>query len=261
MENIERTVVANFENIKQSYGLSNLSQRRLKDKCVLPLRASPVLACLCAHLIGDGSLKLTNKNQGSIRFYGKKEKLLSIAQDYQLIFGREVLLTRRKRSKEKEEFKILFYDTHMARILAFIGVPTGDKILSAFKVPPWIMNGDKEMKRSFLQAICDDELGGVYKIKRNTWLGLRFKMSKKKEFIQQHLVFLEQLRSLLKEFGIETSKIKVVPNQAYNRKDGNISYPAYFKIMNAKPNRLKFYNEVGFKLETEKREKLKMSLE
>ncbi len=259
-EDIERPMVAEFEQIQQSYCLSNLSQERLQEKSILPLRASPVLASLCGHLIGDGSLKLTNKNQGSIRFYGKKEKLLSIAQDYQSLFGRKVELTKRKRNKEKEEFKILFYDTHIARILAYIGVPTGDKIISAFQVPLWIREGGKEIKRAFLQAICDDELGGVYRVKRNTWLGLRFKMSKKKELIAEHLIFLEQLRDLLKEFGIETSKVKVVPNQAFSRKDGNVSFPAYFKIMNAKPNRLKFYNEIGFILETKKKERLKASL-
>lgn len=254
-------VIAGFNEIQRKYNLNRLSQRRLIQRNILPLTPTPLLANLCGHLIGDGSLKLTNKNQGSIRFYGTEEKLNQIAKDYTSLFGKKVSLTKRVR-KNDPGVKIMFSDTNIARILAHIGIPAGDKVLSAFQVPSWIINGEKEIKRSFLQALCDDELGCIYKdkIKPNTWYGLRFKMSKKKEIIIQHAFFLEQLRTLFGEFGINTSKIKVMPNQSYARKDGNISYPAYFKILNSKPNRLKFYQEVGFKRDRRKNERLIKSL-
>ncbi len=230
-------VIFNYES-----SINNLLGRK-----VIPLHKTPLLANLCGHLIGDGGLQLRKNNEGHVRFYGTKEKLLKISDDYSIIFNKKVSLRKRQRSFDKG-YMLAFADTRVVKLLSWLGVPTGDKVLKEFQVPEWIMNSNKEIKKKFLQALCDDELEGLYKEKGkpNTWHGLKFKMSKAEQHLTGHIHFLNQLRNLFLEFGIKTSEVKIAWNQPYDRKDGNITYPAYFRIQNKKSNRLKFQQEISF---------------
>ena len=253
--------LATIEDIKEKYSLNHSSKERLNERKFLPLKPSPLLANICAHLIGDGSIKFRNKNQGAIRFYGELEKLVRIQEDFEKLFGKKPKLLKRKRPSETG-FKIDQTDTNIVRILVFIGVPPGEKVLSAFIVPKWIMSGHQEVKRAFLRGLCDDELEGLYreKGKENTWHGLKFKMSKKKALLKEHVLFKMQLKKLFQTFKIETSEVKIAHNQTFLRKDGNVTCPAYFRIGNKKDNRKRFFKEIGFQREKRKQQQLLASL-
>lgn len=258
---ISKKYLVTIEDIKMRYNLSQSSKEKLSKRKILPLKKSWLLANICAHLIGDGSIKFRNKNQGALRFYGELEKLVSIQKDFEKLFGKKPKLVKRKRPFETG-FKIDQTDTNIVRILVFIGVPPGEKVLSTFTVPKWVMFGDKEVKRAFLRGLCDDELEGLYreKGKANTWHGLKFKMSKKKALLKKHVLFLTQLKELFWTFNIETSDVKVSHNETFLRKDGNVTCPAYFRIANKKENRRVFFKEIGFQREKRKQQQLLASL-
>src|SRR3989344_1178038 len=212
--------LVNFSELDKFYKLRNQSKDKIKERNILPLKATPLLANLCGHLIGDGTLRLTT-NSGQVKFYGGVEKL------------------------------------------NYLGIPAGDKILTAYKIPNWIENGSTKIRKAFLQALFDDELEGLYKDKTrfNTWKGFKFKMSKRKELINEHIYFLDQIKKMLTHFGIETGSIKVDNNDKYSRKDGVISIPTYFRISTKKENRKQFYKKIGFNREKKKQENLIKSLD
>lgn len=246
-----------INDLIKKYNLSERSILNLKNRKILPLPLTPNLAMICGHLIGDGTLRFSSKWAGHLKFFGSKEKLLKISKEYGTLFNKKINLVKRRRPLDKG-FMLDFSDTQVVRVLNYLGVPSGAKVLSKFEVPDWILKGSKEIKRAFLQAICDDELGGLLKdkSKTNTWQGLKFKMSKKKELIKDHIIFLNQIRSLLKEFGIETSTVRISYKEEFKRKDKNITLPAYFRISIKKQNRINFFKEIGFIKEYKKQQQL-----
>ena len=253
--------LVNFSELDKFYKLRNQSKDKIKERNILPLKATPLLANLCGHLIGDGTLRLTT-NSGQVKFYGSVEKLNGLAYDYSSIFNNKIKIYPRLGEKYSG-YMLKCSDTNAARILNYIGIPAGDKILTAYKIPNWIENGSTKIRKAFLQALFDDELEGLYKDKTrfNTWKGFKFKMSKRKELINEHIYFLDQIKKMLTHFGIETGSIKVDNNDKYSRKDGVISIPTYFRISTKKENRKQFYKKIGFNREKKKQENLIKSLD
>ena len=147
---------------------------------------------------------------------------------------------------KKGGYILKYNNAIFSRILELAGVPRGDKILKAFKVPSWIIKGDKKIKKAFLSAIFADEMGKISKRKNGGWNGLGFGMSKVKHKTGHLIYFLNQLKFLLKEFYISSSKVRLRKDSEYHRKDGNITYQAVFGVHINKLNREKFYYNVGF---------------
>lgn len=213
----------------------------------LPLLASPELAQICGHLMGDGYLRVTKKVGGRVKFFGDSAKLKKLAKLYQLLFKRHIPLVKRKRSNFPG-YKLEITDSVVARCLSKIGVPAGDKVISKFGIPNWILASSKEVKRRFLQAIFDDELEGLYqdKYKLGSWKGLRLRMNKNSRLSWHSLVFFQQIRDLLSEFRIRTSKPKIYCTESYLRKDGVRTVRLSFRILNNLKNRKQFLKEIGF---------------
>ena len=123
---------------------------------------------------------------------------------------------------------------------------SANAIVNSFRVPIWIMKGNKEVKKAFLSAIFADEMGKVSKRKSGGWNGLGFGMSKIEEKSNHLIYFLNQLRYLLKEFYITSSSVRLRRDSEYHRKDGNTTYQAVFEVHINKLNRERFYFNVGF---------------
>lgn len=237
-------VLLSEEEFKKSFIAKNVNRsiENAKKRGVIPLKSSKYLSRIMGHIYGDGSLKGTVTH---VRFYGNKQKLEEIAKIFEIIFHIKAQIIERE---DKTGHKIDLPDCLSARCLYLIGAPKGEKVLKEFFVPSWIMNGSIEIKRNFLQAILDDELEGVLKDKnrKNTWKGLKLKMSKKIEYSESMKLFLEQIKLLLDEFGIETGDVGTYENQKFKRKDGNITMPHFFRIKCNYENRRNFFKEIGF---------------
>lgn len=133
------------------------------------------------------------------------------------------------------------------RLLCAAGAPRGDKAVNSFSVPIWVMKGKKWVKNIFLDVLLGNELQAprIDKSRKACFSSCQFRMVKIEEFLDTQRKFLNQLRDLLEEFNIQTSKIKE-DKPRRERKDGNISYPLYFRIQKNKLNVYRFFRQ--FKL-------------
>ncbi|HLC60454.1 MAG TPA: hypothetical protein VJJ52_03415 [Candidatus Nanoarchaeia archaeon] len=258
---MNENILVTLEDLKGIYKNNNCKKflKYALERKIIPLKASPELAQICGHLIGDGHLRIskTKNNGGTVRFFGEPEKLTEIAKIYEKISGRRINLIRKY---SREGFQLDVVDSIFARCLNKIGVPSGDKVLTNFKVPYWIMNGEKEIKRKFLQALFDDELEGIHKGATYSWKGLRLRMNKSQELIPAGLEFFNQIRLILNEFNIETTDAKAYNPISCIRQSGICTYQIVFRIKNQIDNRRRFYEEIGFIYSKRKQEKLIESL-
>lgn len=222
----------------------------------LPTKSSKELASIIGRLMGDGNLS-KDPMVGDFRFYGNRDKLDKIKKLLKEKFKLD--LYKYYLHPKKGGYILKYNNAIFSRILELTGVPRGDKILKAFKVPNWIMKGDKKVKKAFLSAIFADEMGKISKRKSGGWNGLGFGMSKIEEKSNHLIYFLNQLRYLLKEFHITSSDVRLRKDSEYHRKDGNVTYQAVFEVHINRFNRERFYSKVGFDDE-EKQKLLYMSV-
>lgn len=240
---IMEEIVVSKENFLRTYINKAYGYKVLNQYDILPVRPSPILASIVAHLMGDGNLS-KDKFVGDFRFYGTVPILNKIKDDVKKEFG--INPYKYYHHPQGDVYVLKYNNCVISRILELCGVPRGDKILNYFKVPDWIMNGDKEIKKAFLSSIFTDEMCRIRKSKNGSWDGLEFVMSKSKHRIESLIYFLNQLRNLLNDFEITSSDVKIKESKIYFRKDGNITYPAGFRIHTKIDNRRKFYFNVGF---------------
>ena len=151
---------------------------------------------------------------------------------------------------EKSKGWEIEFPTSIARLLLLVGVPKGKKVFKNFRVPGWIRNGSKEIKISFVRALFDDE--GWIKIKRNpktksTKRIIGINMSKNETLLESHKIFFEDIRKLLDELNISSSKV------AYMGKTKN-GISLGFVISNFK--NLKLFSEIVSFSSPLKRQKL-----
>jgi len=225
------------------------SWEKFEKSGIIPLNPSPLLANLVGHLIGDGSIS-GKVDIGCLRFYGTKEKLDGIEKDMLKLFNTKIPYLI---EKTKDSFELRYNNAPLHRLFSLLEVPSGDKPIKIFGVPRWIRNGDKEVKRAFLQAICDDELSTPRRIKgrKNSWDCLKLKFSKSEKLLDNGIIFLTQIKNMFKEFHILSGEVGVTGE--YLRKDGVRTKGIYFNISSKVENRIKFYYEINFARESTKK--------
>jgi intein/homing endonuclease len=252
--------VKDLEGIYYSKNTSKWIDIAVKRK-IVPLRPSSKLAQLCGHLIGDGCLRIVPMAGGQIKFFGQIQKLMKINKIYKKLFNKKMSLVERER-KNDEGYRLETTDSIVVRCLNRIGVPSGDKVLIDFDIPCWIRNGNKEVKRGFLQALFDDELECLSRDKQrpNSWKGLRLRRNKSEKLLQSGLKFFNQIILLLDDFSIKTTEAKVYNTVSYIRGDGTKTYRLVFRIKNDVDNRRKFLKEIGFIYDKKKQKSLIKSL-
>ncbi|MBS3098228.1 hypothetical protein J4209_05530 [Candidatus Woesearchaeota archaeon] len=145
-------------------------------------------------------------------------------------------------------FTINLCSKEFAKLINYLGVPTGNKVFKPFLIPKWIYNGPEEFKRIFLSIIYGNEGS---KPQNNRWR-IQFVLSKTEEYVTNLLEFLNQIRTMLAYFGITTSYIQL-------RKQKEREFCGRFYIK-GKDNLLKFYNKIGFAYASEKQEVLESLL-
>jgi len=160
----------------------------------LPIGSSPNLASLIAHFMGDGHLN----GRHSSYFNQSTELIQDVKDSSNAIFGIDMSENECKGGYE------LYFPTGAAKILALVGGVEGSKVSTGMEVPGWIINGNVEIRRRFLQSFFDDEGSVIMNYPRRY---IVFNLSKSKELIQNNKRFLGSLKEMLAEFGIETTKI------------------------------------------------------
>ncbi|GEM_PF-6004915 len=244
-----------FETYKNKTRAKKVVKTLLENK-LLPLHASKELSSIVGHLMGDGNL---NKDVfvGDFRFYGTKKKLEYIMVKVFNVFD----IAPKRFYKRKEGFVLKYNNSVISRLLHSIGVPRGNKVNISFRVPYWIKKSNETLvQRSFLTALCDDELSSPRYDKRGYIEPLRLKFNKNEKIISSGFEFLEDLRELFWSMGVKTSSIKM-NNEIYTSINHERNRSIYFNISSKRENLYKFKEKIGFESEDLKKIKLKNMLE
>lgn len=132
----------------------------------------------------------------------------------------------------------------LGRLLYAAGAPKGDKIITPFLVPNWVLKGEKWVKKIFLNVLLGNELQAprIDKSRKASFSSCTFRMVKVEELLETQKKFLNQIKKLLREFNIQSGKVKE-DKPRKDRKDGKISYPMYFQINKNKLNLFRFFKQ------------------
>ncbi len=133
--------------------------------------------------------------------------------------------------------KFRCFNRDVCRSLQNLGVPRGSKVKKEFLVPEWIIK-EKEFSRQYLQTAFDCE-GSIWFENQPK---IRFGICKTVPLLNNGLEFTEQLKNMLKKFGVKTSESWLI--KANERKDGETTKGIYFKILQGSIQT--YAKEIGF---------------
>ena len=206
--------ILTFEEFSHSY--KHKSRYTNYAKTWFPLYPSKELAQLVAALITDGHIDW-NTYDGAPRpkkiiLYSNQkiecQWFLDLA--YSLFNEKGILKEYRSSTgfSTHSSFKAIIYCAQLARLLIAIGVPYGDKTKSKYLVPPWILKGNKEIKRAFLSTLFTFD-GTIALKRRKSSVYLNITMNKQEKFVNNGKQFFLQIRTLLNEFGVSPGKVHI----------------------------------------------------
>jgi len=161
----------------------------------LPILSSPELASLVGHGLGDGHIS----GEGCFEYTNREISLhVKVSKIIYKLFNINKYTKSSSKTVERRR-----YNTIVGKALYLAGVPKGNKILQSFSIPQWILDDSKEIKKSFIRALFDDE--GTVKTSGHEIL---IKFSKNEKYIDSLQKFMEQIRQLLEDLGIEVTSIR-----------------------------------------------------
>jgi len=200
-----------------------------------------VLASLVAWVMGDGSFSREFK----MNLHGQKEDLVKLATEVKSNFDLDFVIKKRE---NKNSHYLYFLSKNILafnRLLHFLGAPVGEKVKQSFFVPEWIMHGNKEVKRRFLQVLFSNELDSPKVMKHKNFFymqPIRLRMFKIKTLEDSFTKFFNQVKLLCLEFGIKTSKVHHFDSKM--DKEDRICLGFYIK--NDFENILRYFKEISY---------------
>jgi len=242
--------------------------RELEKRGLLPLKASDsrvsALARLVGHVFGHGALSYSMKKFKSntvIVFTGGSKDLDEIAVDVRALGFNVSKETTHTATSISSDGRMISGVTHRRAcyskplwvLLRALGAPVGDKTVSAFRVPEWIVNGKRLFAREFLAAFFGSEMSTprVLAVDGKTFATPCFSLNKSVEKLDGGLAFCEDVKKLLEKFNVRTSHVKVV--YGIKRKDGSETRKIKFFVNSDLENLLNLYGTIGFAYSPRKR--------
>ncbi len=233
------------------YGIKCLDS--LKEKKLLPYYPNKTTARIVGFLHGDGYLYTTLLGFG---FVSKdKDMLLKLRKDVEGEFkikgkfkvkrdrGDIERINGKKYFVKFPNYELKFNSKAVGSLLFKLGVPRGKKIFQKVFVPNWIMEGGLDIQKAFLHGLFDSELSNAhistFKGHEDNLANPRMEMGKEESLENNLKRYLNQIRTLLKSFGIES---KVASFRRYNKKRISLTLFISNKLLNI----YHFVDKVGF---------------
>lgn len=226
-------------DFKQIYKLEKFAERSIKKfNLKFPMYPNENLAKIVSFLTFDGhlrkDLKMFEFTSGNRFLLYEPKKLIENE------FGIRGVFRKITKHNYGTSYSYRISNRPFSRILYLFGTPVGNKVLVPFSVPPWISN-NKDFSKVYLQTAFDCE-GSAWKEGRS--IKIRFRIHKAKNLIKNGIRFLEEIKSMLSNFDIKTSKIWM--GHGNYRKDGIETKYLCFNIINE--DIPVFKKEIGFGL-------------
>lgn len=178
----------------------------LKKRNLIPLSWNDSLTGILARVLGfafeEGHLR-NLQGRLVISFYGNAQNLSELKKDLEKIGISSLYVRERKSSKVSENSELRVISKSFALLLKKLGFPFGKKRETLYRVPQWIKEAPLWIKRNFLAGLFGAK-GSILKFKKFKPLPINLTLTKKKELEENLLNFLEDIKSLLEEFGIHS---------------------------------------------------------
>lgn len=258
------------ESVLEKIGVTNrgnAKQQVMKQlKKLLPLRYNspeiPILLKLLGFIFGDGVLYFTQK-KGNIQFYGNEEDLLDIKKDIESIGFKGGNIYKRDREHEihthygvrrfsREEVRLQKKSTAFAALLVALSCPYGSKTHQEYRMPLWIMHAPLWQKRLFLSSFFGAELSRPDTLNKYNFYGQQLNMNKLETLKDSAVDFLNDVRELLKQFGVQSRPPVIVPGYTYEGKRGK-TIGLRVQIPANPQNHLLFLERVSYEYHREKK--------
>ncbi len=224
----------------------------------------PKLGTICkvfGFLIGDGTIP---RGKGRVNCYGKERDLYVLKADFEKL-GFNGNVNRRERHHsittaygnsafDFEEFSLAVPSNALRVLLVALGAPFGNRSSTDYKIPDWIINAEPWQKRLFLSAYFGAEMtkpivapGGY------NFACPLISINKLETLSESAIAFLNQLASMLLDFGVTCSDIRIVEGYRYNGKHG-ITVGYRLRINSETQNLIRFFSTVGYSYNSMKEE-------
>lgn len=222
----------------------------------------PILLRIMGFIFGDGVVSFVNKRIGIVSFYGKKQDLEEIKKDIQLLgFSVQNIFSRRRSHSINTYYGNVRFDfneeslfkksTAFAALLVALGVPYGKKVAKYYRVPRWLMEAPLWQKRLFLASFFGAELSRPRTLNKYNFCEPQLNMNKLEKLKENGIEFLNDVRHLLSEFGVESSQPVIVKGNQYQGKEGK-TIGLRIKINSNPKNLLNLFEKINYIYNREK---------
>ena len=213
---------------------------------------------ILAYNIGDGTLYFAEKeNKGFAWFYGTPEDLERIRNDIRKLgFTPSKIYKRRRVHRIRTKYGVVKFESteysfnvssrSFVALLHALGAPLGDKTYQRYEVPAWLLKCPKWIKRLFLASLFGAEMSSPFAIREHGYNFYMPYLSLNKVFwlVEDGKKFLNQIASLLEEFGVEVAKI--VEGEEYLNQYMDITKRIKLLIKATPQNLIKLYENINF---------------
>ena len=223
---------------------------------------------ILGYMFGDGTLyyskcKGRTKEQGFAVAYGSKEDLENMQQDLKRIGINSGISSRTREHKIQTKYNLIqfqatnyelhIYSNNFIDILVKLGMPKGNKTRQEVKIPEWVKNGNKLIKRLFLAGFFGAEMSSPKTSSKTCFHCPAINQNKIESLSQDMRAFLIDVSLMLEEFGIKTAKISEMED--FHNNYGEKTKRFRLILFGDNENLLKLYRTIGFEYNF-KRQKL-----
>lgn len=267
---ISNTLGISFEVVRTWINVGRRPQpiktvENLKNMGLIPIekfdsmnKKQQLVAKLHAFVYGDGTLY-----KSQIALYGQKEDLRELERELHCIFPRIRAYCYKAESRYSFQngigYGLMIYSAELARCLAGLGAPVGNKTNQDVEIPTWLFNAPNEISKLWLEVFLGNEGTALSGYGRDKYVPIHICLSKRKDLEKNLVEFLEGLRTLLSRFGIQTSPMRR-KNQVIRKGDGAKVCRYYFNVGGNIFNLVKFYETFKFEYARAKRRKIEQNL-
>src|SRR3989344_3455768 len=238
----------------------------LQKRDLLELRYNspklPILIKLMGFIFGDGVLGLGKDKISQARFYANQEDLEKIKGDLKSIGINCSNIYKRLRNHEIKtnygvsrfkymEMSVGSNSKSFAVLLATLGVPVGRKTHKKYRIPGWLMKAPLWQKRLFLASLFGAELSKPKTLNKYNFYESQLNMNKSEGLKQNGIDFLNDIRKLLLEFGINSNEPVFVQGNNYNGVNGK-TIGLRLSINNSNESAIRFYESIGYEYNIKK---------
>ena len=217
-----------------------------------------VYSKLLGYMMGDGTLYSSGGKMRAVA-YGKREDLEAMKKDVERLGFHSHLLERQRKCAidtqyGRKEFaskcaELHIYSQEFCAKLREIGMPMGKKASSDYRVPQWLFESPKWVRRLFLAGLFGAELTTPRTHSRTGFNAPIFAQNKNEGNLESGRMFMLDVMRLLEEFGVKTTKIA---QRAEHRNKEGRTLRLRLEISADEENLLGLYTRVGIEYSGEK---------